>query len=503
MSDPAGMSARERPWRWLALAVTLSVLTWVGFGRSRGDFFVGDDFVVTYATSRVTNAKEAIDIDGAFRQQLIREVYPDFTFTSTLVRPLPALSFWFDYRRCGNDPSGYHDTSLLLHVLAALLVAALAFALSKNFVAACIAGAFFAVHPAHPEAVVWIAARSDPLVTVWMLGTLLCLLRYVDGGGGGWLALACASCAGALASKEMAATVPALACVLAAARTAPSRWRRALIGTGALVVVLAAYVAYRATAFGLSSYATVGGGLGGQLSNAVRFVRDATLACVWPGDRVAHPGADVLRALFAAAGLVLFMLAWRQRGWFRVLLAAAIAFAVSTAPVAVWAALPPNGEGARLIYPSLGFVAVAVGAAGAAAFTTQRALAVLAAACMFAAALLGLWRAQEPWHRAAATSQAIVLGLRDVAAGKRSFVLVHDLPAKDGPAYLAQNAFPPAIWLFVSRGARVEWLSRPAWDAFVAEHGATLAREPSVIALRWDQAQRVWLGPDGRPARPQ
>jgi hypothetical protein len=302
-------------------------------------------------------------------------------------------------------------------------------------------------------------------------------------------------CAVALATKEMAAALPGIAFVLTVACQSPARWRRAVRGAGALGGVLLAYVLLRVFFVGsLRSYHEPNADVVGQV---LRFLREALLACGWPGDRVRHADPDGLRLGFLVAGAALVALgahAWRR--WRAVAAACAAAFVVSLAPVATWAGLSPGGEGARLLYPSLMFVAVAVGAA--AAHARWRLPGALAALGLVAAAFFGLRRALEPWRNAATTMAAIVHGLNEAAAGKRLLVLCADLPPQHGPAYLAQNAFPAAAWLFVQTGVRVEQLLRPQWEAAVAEHRALLANDNSVAALRWDRDSGRWVGPSGK-----
>lgn len=493
--EPAAPGDRPIVWHWLGLSVFLALVVGLGFGRSVHDFFLADDFNALYAAKRAAGLGEAIDLNGAFRLRLIREVMPDFEATSTLLRPVTSLSFWLDSLRSEMAPAGYHLSALVLHTLNAAAAAALAFAVSRRFFAAIVTGCVFAVHPAHSEAVVWIAARADLMVTLWMAWSLLAWLRYLERGGGIALLSACVAFVLGLASKEMAVTLPALALIVGLARR-PTPWPRAVRGCGALLATLVVYVLIRWALVGsFRSYYEAPGGVLGALGNAATFVLDAATLGVWTGDRLAYPDFDALRAVYALAAAALIALAARHwRAWGRVAIASALMFAVSTAPVAVWARLGVDGGGTRLVYPSLMFLAVGFGTA--AAHAAPRRGAALAVAVLTLAGLVGTWRTNQAWHRAAQRSAAIVEGLATQAAGAEALVLCNDLPAKEGPAYLAQNAFPCAAWLFVAPDLRVEWLQPQAWEAAVIEHQQTLEQQPKLKALRWDDAAQRWRAPN-------
>lgn len=96
---------------------------------------------------------------------------------SYFYRPLTMISFSWDYFLFQGNPWGFHLTNLLLHGLNCALVAFLAFILFENALAALMAGAFFALHPVHPEAVAFISGRTDLLFTCFSLLTLIALFK--------------------------------------------------------------------------------------------------------------------------------------------------------------------------------------------------------------------------------------------------------------------------------------------------------------------------------------
>src|SRR5690349_1356488 len=132
-------------------------------------------------------------------------------------RPLGWISWVIDYTLYGPIPLGWHLTSLALHLINTLLIVLLLRPLARRWWPAdavartlvpLVAGAFFAVHPAHPEAVTWISARFDLLAG---LGTFLAcwaFLRWRDGGPRVFYILTWLAAWLAMMSKESGMLVP-------------------------------------------------------------------------------------------------------------------------------------------------------------------------------------------------------------------------------------------------------------------------------------------------------
>ncbi len=494
----------RRPLRpWLALAIGLAALVAWAFGAHVRDFFVADDFSGVFVASRAQTLGEALDVRGAFREQLVREVIPDASLPAALLRPLVTLSMWCDHAWSGLSPHGYHAVAFGLHALNALLVALLAHALGAGLLAAALASAAFALHPVHPEAVVWIAARADLMVTTFMLGALVLWLRWLEGGRGFTLLWCALAFAAALASKEMAATLPGLALALAFVRRRDGGWRRAIVGVGALGAMVVAYLLLRWWLIGnLTGYAARPGGLAGALANQMRYLLDAVHCAVMPGDRSAWPAPDALRLGSGVAWVAITLaalLAGAGQRLARPAAALVVAFVLSTVPAAAWGSLEADTAGSRFLYPSLAFTAAGLAFLVDAGGRHLRArwLTGLGVLALLSTSGLGLRRTLEPWSKAAALSARIVDDLRIVAAGKSAFVLTNELPQRVGPAYVCQNAFPPAIWAFVSPRARVEWVGRKEWDQLLKDKADFIRDNQATVApLRWDARRRAWVGPN-------
>ena len=99
-----------------------------------------------------------------------------------LYRPLPLVFGFLLYQVFGAAPFGYHLVSLLLHVLNSVLVFFLIRRLlgTEDNLPPFLAAAVFVVHPVHVEAVSWIGAGVDLLLTLFFLSSFLGYLSYVE-----------------------------------------------------------------------------------------------------------------------------------------------------------------------------------------------------------------------------------------------------------------------------------------------------------------------------------
>ena len=98
---------------------------------------------------------------------------------ASFYRPLFAVWLRLNFIFNGLSSWGWHLLSIAKHVLAAVLLAILVYKLLHDRLAALIAGALFALHPAQTESVAWIAV-PDPLMTSAVLVCLLFYLVYVE-----------------------------------------------------------------------------------------------------------------------------------------------------------------------------------------------------------------------------------------------------------------------------------------------------------------------------------
>jgi len=133
-------------------------------------------------------------------------------------RPLFVAWSMLNYSLFGLKPWGWHLCAILVHIAATVSVFWLARKLGLEHWTAALATVIFALHPIHIEAVVWISAVSDAMVTLFAALAFVAFLNGRTPGQKGrllcWMAsLALLACA--LFTKEMAVTFAALVAIYA------------------------------------------------------------------------------------------------------------------------------------------------------------------------------------------------------------------------------------------------------------------------------------------------
>ncbi len=187
--------------------VLITLATYVLLCRA-GFIWDDDSYVETNTTLR--------SADGLLRMWLDSSALHQYY-------PLVHTTFWFEYQLWGLNPLGFHVVNVLLHATSVVLLWRLLERL--RLPGAWLAAAIFAVHPVEVESVAWVTERKNVLSLALALGALLCYLRFspvgeVDGraapipGRWRWYALSLLLFAGALLSKTVVASLPAVLLVL-------------------------------------------------------------------------------------------------------------------------------------------------------------------------------------------------------------------------------------------------------------------------------------------------
>jgi len=153
--------------------------------------FVYDDYHTVIANASIAHL-------GNLRAIVLHDV----------TRPIVNFSYAADRAVWGTAPFGFHLTSVLLHMLNAVLFWQLAWGLTRSARMATAAASLFAVHPMMTEAVGYISGRSEVLCTTFLLAAFLAGRRWLAGGGAKWAGAMIAFWCAALASKETAAMFP-------------------------------------------------------------------------------------------------------------------------------------------------------------------------------------------------------------------------------------------------------------------------------------------------------
>ena len=158
-----------------ALPVWLFLFCVLVFANGIGGDFVMDDWPVIADNSKITETKYIPDYFS-------RGVWANTDFAGqtgigghNLYRPIFLLTLNLGHHLWGNSTFGYHALDLVLHGINTILVffLILGFLSPAQRMIAGMSAAIFAVHPVHVESVSWIAGITDPLVSVFLLGTFL------------------------------------------------------------------------------------------------------------------------------------------------------------------------------------------------------------------------------------------------------------------------------------------------------------------------------------------
>ena len=156
-------------------------------------------------------------------------------------RPVFVVWMRLNFILTGASPWGWHLLSIAKHAAVAMLLGLLVWKLLKDRVAALMAAALFAIHPAQAESVAWVTV-PDPLMSAGVLGSLLLYLGYASRRSDDrtaseerlrqkskkekrapskthsrawWIAASTAAFLAALMAKETAVVVPAVVFVMA------------------------------------------------------------------------------------------------------------------------------------------------------------------------------------------------------------------------------------------------------------------------------------------------
>ncbi|MDO8588879.1 MAG: tetratricopeptide repeat protein [Armatimonadota bacterium] len=95
--------------------------------------------------------------------------------------PLTWLSHMLDCQLYGLNPGGHHFTSLIIHVLSALLLFLLLTGMTNRLWPSAFVAAVFALHPLHVESVAWASERKDVLSGLFWMLTMLAYVWYAKG----------------------------------------------------------------------------------------------------------------------------------------------------------------------------------------------------------------------------------------------------------------------------------------------------------------------------------
>lgn len=133
--------------------------------------FVWDDIGLISINPYIKSWKHIGDIFTSF-------LYHKTGESGTFYRPIVSLSFLIDYSVWKGNSIGYHLTNLIFHIVNAILLYKIIFALFKEEKTAFFTSLLFVAHPIHTEAITYISGRADPIAILFMLSSLLLFITY-------------------------------------------------------------------------------------------------------------------------------------------------------------------------------------------------------------------------------------------------------------------------------------------------------------------------------------
>lgn len=173
------------------------LLAFLSYAETLQYWFVGKDTFSLIETSRILTMNDAIAL---FTEPLMHD--SAFVAIALFYRPVASLSYALDYWLWGLDPFGYHLTNVVLHGIAAVLVAYTVAEITNRSVVGLLSAALFAIHPLTVEVVPSAERRQDILMVVFVLTALVLFVRWWRTRNTRTLVAAMGAYALALGSKE-------------------------------------------------------------------------------------------------------------------------------------------------------------------------------------------------------------------------------------------------------------------------------------------------------------
>jgi len=135
--------------------------------------FVWDDKVLIGPVLDVHGPADLIRLWNTPFDSLLREP----VIQQTYFRPLVLFSLALDRSHSGQRAEAFHRTNLFWYAIACVFLWLFAWELSGRPLAATVGTVLFAVHPAHPESVVFISGRTDVLCGAFLFASLWATAR--------------------------------------------------------------------------------------------------------------------------------------------------------------------------------------------------------------------------------------------------------------------------------------------------------------------------------------
>ncbi len=178
---------------WLLLfALSVGSAQWYGAGNS----FHYDDFhsVVHNPHIRSISNVPHFFVDPSLFSQDAQQA---------MFRPVTLASYALNYAMAGLDARWFRLFNITLHAINAVLVVLLIRRLFASALIAWAAGLFFGFHPLVVETVQYISSRSESLMVLGLLSSLLAYVRWREGGHWRWYAFSLGAFGFSVLSKSV------------------------------------------------------------------------------------------------------------------------------------------------------------------------------------------------------------------------------------------------------------------------------------------------------------
>lgn len=173
------------------------------YGNSLHGAFIWDDIPVIRDNPDIRSPAGAKDI-------FTKSLGAAYGLKGSFYRPLYVFTYSLNYLFSTLDVRAIHLTNIAVHILTALTLFWLITVLFGDRTLSLCTAIFFVVHPAHTEAVSYMAGRVDPLVTLFILLSLIWYVKIRQDKEKIFYILFSVSYAAALLCKENALILPAL-----------------------------------------------------------------------------------------------------------------------------------------------------------------------------------------------------------------------------------------------------------------------------------------------------
>jgi hypothetical protein len=148
------MNSLSRPSLLFCLAVvaTTILVSVLAYVPAVGNSFISDDFtMIPFVRLTSAHPGELLEVP------------------SEMFRTVSYVYFWLCLKLFGPNPESFYWAGIGLHAVISLLVGRFILSVSENWIAAAAGSIFFATYERHHEAVMWISAANDLLLTFFSL----------------------------------------------------------------------------------------------------------------------------------------------------------------------------------------------------------------------------------------------------------------------------------------------------------------------------------------------